>query len=310
MLKKELAPGIVVYRPEIKNLNNFLEIIKKSEKENTDYLNPNINEEEICSYANIKDLRWMEWYPSYFKINIYFDDLKMLQNKSKNKKSKEKKIIEDFSYITMICYQDYLNNYLNLNLLYPYVKDFEDIKKNKDYINANITIQKNEKRLVDQEGIDFPLWELKSTIKGNNDGLGLHWHLDANDANTEPGVKTLLTSNTYLNDDYDGGRILFLFGNDLDSLENYKNLKIIAYKPKAGDVVLYPANWPVAHAVSTTFKKDRYLINSILKYNYDGSMGDNLLKYIIKDKLSFLDIADLVKKENIKIVNGESFFNE
>ena len=64
-----------------------------------------------------------------------------------------------------------------------------------------------------------------------------------------PGHKLIFTVMLYLNDDYDNGEICLFDGT-----------KIVGYKPKAGDAVVFPSCEPFYHGVLTTYNSDRYAI--------------------------------------------------
>jgi hypothetical protein len=312
MLKKELAPGIAVYRPEFKNLENSLNIIKHSLDNHTTYLNPQVTDENEHLYVNGKREGWIKISDesTYIKTGVHTDNIKMIEEKGLNKNPEELEVLTEIYDILAVCFQDYFDTYKNANLFYPYVEYDKKITENKKYWLKDYSVHKHEKQLLNNDGTQEAFWEDISKIKSNSQGLTLGWHPDTAESSITSGIKHLVTGNIYYNDDYVGGRILFLYGNDMDSLDNFENLKIIAYKPKAGDTVLYPANWPVVHSVSTPFENDIYIASQIVKYDYDGSMGEKLSKYILHDKLDFNDYSQKVKKENIKLIDGKNFFND
>jgi hypothetical protein len=90
--------------------------------------------------------------------------------------------------------------------------------------------------------------------------LTMLYHTDYRFAEFDaPWPQFALTCTMYLNDDYEGGDVLFkIMGSD----------EIKPYKPKAGDVMVFPSGHPKLlsedgvyfHAVKTITKKDKYFI--------------------------------------------------
>lgn len=83
--------------------------------------------------------------------------------------------------------------------------------------------------------------------------------------------KFLVTCNTYFNDDYDGGEISF-----------YIDGEIIDYKPKAGDMIVFPSGDPhflngksYLHGVKKITKGKKNICRYYLKYK-DNKYKDNL----------------------------------
>jgi hypothetical protein len=85
-----------------------------------------------------------------------------------------------------------------------------------------------------------------------------------------PGLKAEYTITMYLNDDYDGGEIDFrifdrgendmrIVGDRLVPIdENYGEIPEIAYKPQAGDVIIFPSRPPFYHGVRRVLTGTKY----------------------------------------------------
>jgi hypothetical protein len=87
--------------------------------------------------------------------------------------------------------------------------------------------------------------------------VGVHtdWH---NHRIDEPGPKQILTYTIYINDDYEGGEVDFID-------ENNKHL--IAYKPRRGDVTVFPSGRPYWHgARAVTSDESKFFIRTFASY--------------------------------------------
>ena len=134
--------------------------------------------------------------------------------------------------------------------------------------------------------------------EGDSEGpLTMTYHTDYQWAEYDsPKPKFALTCTMYLNDDYEGGDVIF-------KVKNKKDKKI--YKPKSGDVVVFPSGHPdllsengtYFHGVKEISKKDKYFIRYFymlpgkpsedwlyLKEKY-GNNWENMYEKIIKDRL-------------------------
>lgn len=107
-----------------------------------------------------------------------------------------------------------------------------------------------------------------------------------------PGNKFALTCTMYLNDDYEGGDIDFIIKNDH-----------IPYKPKAGDVLVFPSGHPdilsdgdiYLHGVKKVEKVDKYLIRCFYQVPYSGSA-----KWLDHEKKYGKEVWAEMEKKRIK----------
>lgn len=92
--------------------------------------------------------------------------------------------------------------------------------------------------------------------------LAIGYHIDAFNSKDAAGPKSIITGTVYLNDDYEGGEISFL--NEFDS-------RIVTYKPKQGDLIVFPSAKPFFHAAQKMSGADKYLIRHFLLWDHSGS---------------------------------------
>ena len=75
-----------------------------------------------------------------------------------------------------------------------------------------------------------------------------------------PGPKFHTTCTFYINDNYEGG-----------DLEFYIDNNIINYKPKAGELVVFPSTDPYYHGVKQIFNGNKYFVRNFVMTTYEGS---------------------------------------
>lgn len=124
---------------------------------------------------------------------------------------------------------------------------------------------------IKEWGITYPKWARSGlsickyipTIQKNLPHMALQYHTDTHHFNSDsPGNKFAVTCTMYLNDDYEGGEISFL-----DESEG----KIVKYKPKAGDVIVFPSGEPYYHGVHQVYDRDRYLVRTWWYEDFPGT---------------------------------------
>lgn len=126
-----------------------------------------------------------------------------------------------------------------------------------------------------------------------------------------PGLKFGVTAVFYLNDDYDGGDIHFRFLDENDSSiikEDY------SYKPKQGDIVVFPSGPPHYHGVKAVFNGEKYIIRNYWRYDYPGhplwlklqeKYGEDVWRQLEDQRLKFNR-----NHENVTVVNNIPFWME
>ena len=75
-----------------------------------------------------------------------------------------------------------------------------------------------------------------------------------------PGPKFHTTCTFYINDNYGGG-----------DLEFFIDGEIINYKPRAGDIVVFPSTDPYYHGVKKIFNGNKFFVRNFVMTDYDGS---------------------------------------
>lgn len=157
-----------------------------------------------------------------------------------------------------------------IDLSDEYAKKQSDFLLNLDNVFHSVTkdyINDYDIKLPNWHSSGFSICKYKETAKENN--LAMHYHTDYVGATADdPGLKFAITCTMYLNDDYEGGGLSFL---------EEESGEVIHYKPKAGDVVVFPSGDPITgasryfHGVDKISSGDKYLVRTFWQYQYDGS---------------------------------------
>lgn len=136
----------------------------------------------------------------------------------------------------------------------------------------------NSKHYIENNPIVLNEWAYESSslceydiTKGHDGEFSMAYHSDfVVPEKNWPGLKFEISVTTYLNDDYDGGELCFAIDNDLFS-----------YKPKAGDMIIFPSRPPYFHGVRKHENKNRYMIRGFWLSSYEGSpeWHEGLLRY-------------------------------
>lgn len=242
LVSEEIYPYIVVY----KNMFNDIDKVNKILKEST-----NDNEDRIFS-------KWTQWshFGEYLNPVVdIFDDKDFYKNIDKviantrlqqDQKDFLLEVLEKFHLVTT----DYANRY-NVPV---------------DYSSTSI----------DVNGNTTPMWRCtgptvcKYHISTEKEKYGMNYHSDyIRSQQNDPGYKFVITALAYFNDDYEGGEIDFAI-----------DKKLLKYKPKAGDYVVFPSGHPsiltedgivYLHGVMPSEGSNKYFSRMYVQQYYGGS---------------------------------------
>ncbi len=129
----------------------------------------------------------------------------------------------------------------------------------------------------------------------NNDHLTMNYHTDYVMKDSEsPGSKFAITAVIYPNDDYEGGEISFRVIGE-SGIE-----KEFDYKPKAGDMVMFPAEHPYYHGVRRLYNAPKYITRLYWSYEYQGSEAWHRLNAKYGDKFQELE-SQRLKRHDLMI---------
>jgi predicted 2-oxoglutarate/Fe(II)-dependent dioxygenase YbiX len=126
---------------------------------------------------------------------------------------------------------------------------------------------------ISKNNISIPNWSNTppclckyETYGGAGNGFAMNYHTDYQvDREGEPGSKFAITCTMYLNDDYEGGSLLFRITNPDGSISE------IDYKPSAGDVIVFPSGEPYLHGVEEIRSGEKYFLRNFWCYESEGS---------------------------------------
>ena len=234
MKKIIIAPKIHVYSELIDDVDDLLSFIKLTES----------NEKNLHIFGPWKNWNAL-WHGKSFKVanenqTIYKEDGPITK--------KEKSIVNEIRSVLNNVFNDYISSY-EKDASWP---DF--IKKWGSY---------GEFPWMVCEEIDFLKYNQDQPEELKNAPLAMNYHTDEDkfDINNA-GTKKIATTTIYLNDNYEGGEICIY-----DPVEK----KVYAYKPKKGDVTIFPSGMMYYHGVMPFSGSDRYLIRMFSNYYYEGS---------------------------------------
>lgn len=249
MNKQNIYSHISVYHDAFDDIDNVIKIVESSEFKNEGSL--------------FKE--WVPWYTfgtkcDEFNFNFNRKEIGIYQENTKNildenmlseRQIEEKKFIEELFYKFWLV----LNDYCKDNNL-----DIEE-----DWFMMG------------------PSFVKYNPDSGVSKDLAMNYHTDYMDElSDEPGFKFIITCTMYLNDNYEGGDIIFAVEDNSSS--------VILYKPKRGDFVVFPSGHPdfltqngnrYLHGVKSIQNGSKYFVRTYLVRNENGSKEwtDGMEKY-------------------------------
>lgn len=264
-----VMPKVVVYKNIFnkKDLDNFLRIIKKSENNIDNFekvsgdmilkTNHGIDPIELENESPINV--WVPWYD--------FGSKTILNYKQMPDNIKDEDLIFVYKFRNIIfdvcdkIFEDYKNDWSNSSYWANYVTNWEIQHPFNPFKNKNSKMQLGNTEI------------LKHDINPEK-FFAIGFHTDTPEARlNEPGFKHFITLTFYLNDDYDGGEVQFI--NELEK-------KLITYKPKAGDITVFPSGSPYWHAAKgVVAKNNKFFIRIFISWKHEGNAEweKNVKKY-------------------------------
>jgi hypothetical protein len=246
--KKTIMPFVVLYKGVFDNAPDILKMLKESEPSN-------ILQE------------WEPWYELGDRTR-----LEPFRGGELSDVEKHQLEIQEYIYDNLIsAYKDYVEDWTKPEIIEKYVNPNRSFHEDWKYVFGDFV---DDWSGFDDLGRRASQKETDCWIRGaveilkhdhtldSNLELAIGYHLDAFNSKDAAGPKSIITGTVYLNDDYEGGEISFL--NEFDDT-------IISYKPKQGDLIVFPSAKPFFHAAQTIKGADKYLIRNFLLWQHSGS---------------------------------------
>jgi hypothetical protein len=259
MQKIKIMDQVTVYRDvlseddlnlimrEIEKSNPNLEDITYSNPDDSAYFDTHGPQPEKRKNGTIIQT-WAPWY-TYGLRSIWG------YPESNNDVSDQAKGFNLLNNSILKCHEDYCNEYSESGQWTYEISDWKiGDSDESSMVLSTLEILKHKKNL-----------DTKYTI-----GVHTDWH---NHRIDEPGPKQILTYTIYLNDDYVGGEIDFV---------DEENKHLIVYKPKKGDITVFPAGRPYWHgARGVTSEISKFFIRTfaVLRLPINKRWSDGIRMY-------------------------------
>lgn len=147
----------------------------------------------------------------------------------------------------------------------------------------------------DQWGMETPVIS-KYEPSDQKDVHALGFHTDfQKELKDAPGLKYSISTTFYLNDNYNGGEIIF----DIKGKDS-----LIKYKPKSGDIVVFPSEY--LHAANSVQGGEKTIIRYNWRYNFPGTE-----EWLANQKFYGEDQWSVMEEERVrKEIQNLYFHNE
>lgn len=257
MNKLVVCPQVIVYKNAFKSSTRLMSLLEED------------HPDSLFS-------RWRKWYSQGYRKEIEFalSDFNPISRYQEEELSLILEIVATFNST----FSDYFSMYNGENGIWPeYIKDWESIINFKNNYN-----------------IDYFKYCVEMT-KHMGNYLMMDYHVDEFLIEGELKKRRhVVTSNIYLNNDYNGGEIC---------VYDSKALKSYMYKPGPGDIVIMPSTIPFYHGVMAYEKADRYFLRTFVDYTieddfidgYDWEKAKAIEDEFIKNHLQTIRVNSVAK---------------
>jgi hypothetical protein len=253
MKKIKIMPKVVVYKDLLsdEDLKEMIEIIKASENSIDDYYATPPEDSAYKDHHGIQPMikdefsiinKWTPWYT--YGSRTVLNNRELIDNGISNNK-KEFAMREKIKRLLQKAHEDY-------------VQDGDHID-GWPYSITNLSLSDDIHNALGLGVIEI----LKHKIVIDNE-LAIGYHTDFHEHKLDsPGEKQIITYTVYLNDDNEGGEIEFI-----DERDN----RLITYKPKAGDITVFPSGKPYWHsAKAVSSGNNKIFFRTFAIHYHEGS---------------------------------------
>jgi len=180
---------------------------------------------------------WKQWDEDNGIFSKISKQSQLLGNKDGSVLEQQQYVTDTLNKLILDTSEDYLSMWKNVGT-WKDVESFEDLERS---------------------ALDL----LKYNQTDNKKILAMDYHTDNKEYVADKrDYKQIITFTVYLNDDYEGGDISYI--NEEDQL-------LVTYKPKKGDVTIFPSGYPYFHGVKPVYGNNKYLARTFLLAWYPGS---------------------------------------